>query len=106
MSVNCRSAGKTDLAPCLSVSGGGKPPKGPKRGAGLRGFACAADARARHEARLFAEQGVVGTGIGGKGDALIEIYVEAATATLLARLPRSLDGVPVRIIETGTIYAR
>jgi len=94
-----------DPTTCSSGSGGGKPPKGPKHGAQLRGFVRAADARARHEASLSAEPGVVGTGIGADGDAVIEIYVEAATTPLLARLPKSLDGVPVRVVETGKVYA-
>ncbi len=97
-----------DPAPCRSGSGGGgggRPPKRPRRGARVRGFLRAADARARHEARLFAEPGVVGTGIGAEGAAVIEIYVEVAIPALLRRLPRSLDGVPVRVVETGTVYA-
>ena len=63
----------------------------------------------RHEDRLLAVPGVVGLGVGVSqkpiGQAAIEIYVKEATESLNQALPRSIDGVEVKIIETGEIHA-
>lgn len=63
----------------------------------------------RHEARLLAIPGVVGVGVGRSekviGQAAIEIYVKQATSSLHGVLPDSLEGVEVKIVETGEIQA-
>lgn len=63
----------------------------------------------RHEARLLSTPGVVGVGVGRSekviGQAAIEIYVKQATSSLRQVLPNSLDGVEVKIVETGEIHA-
>jgi hypothetical protein len=63
----------------------------------------------RHEAKLLATPGVVGVGIGHseriQGQAAIEIYVKQATRSLRQALPDSLDGVEIKIVETGEIHA-
>jgi len=63
----------------------------------------------RHEARLLANPGVVGVGVGRSekviGQAAIEIYVKQATSSLRQVLPDSLEGVEVKIVETGEIHA-
>lgn len=97
-----------DPAPCTSSGGGGKrKPRGGSQSRGLSGFGHAVAVQARSEGRLFAEAGVVGVGIGAgdANNAVIEVYVEKATGALLARLPQSLDGVPVRVLETGKVFA-
>ena len=63
----------------------------------------------RHEGRLLAIPGVIGVGVGVSekaiGQAAIEIYVKEATESLKQVLPKSLDGVEVKTIETGEIRA-
>ena len=63
----------------------------------------------RHEARLLAIPGVVGLGVGRServiGQAAIEIYVKQATSSLRQAIPDSLEGVEVKIVETGEIQA-
>ena len=65
--------------------------------------------RERHERRLLATPGVIGVGVGvsekASGQAAIEVYVIQATESLKQALPKSLDGVEVKIIETGEIHA-
>jgi hypothetical protein len=63
----------------------------------------------RHEGRLLGVPGVVGLGVGlsdrAAGQPVIEIYVKQATDSLRRTLPSSLDGVEVKIVETGEIFA-
>jgi hypothetical protein len=63
----------------------------------------------RHEGRLLAIPGVIGVSVGVSekaiGQAAIEIYVKEATESLKQVLPKSLDGVEVKTIETGEIRA-
>ena len=52
--------------------------------------------------------GVVGTGVSldDDGNPVIEVYVErAARATPARPIPKELDGVTVRVIETGPVRA-
>jgi len=64
--------------------------------------------QARHENLVLAVPGVVGIGIGlteeGKGLAFI-VYVEKLTAALKVQLPEHIEGVPVRLFESGIIKA-
>src|SRR6266550_4085128 len=59
----------------------------------------------RHEGRLLAIPGVIGVSVGVSekaiGQAAIEIYVKEATESLKQVLPKSLDGIEVKTIETG-----
>jgi hypothetical protein len=63
----------------------------------------------RHEGRLLSIPGVIGAGVGVSekaiGQAVIEVYAIQATESLNQALPRSLDGVEVRMVETGEIHA-
>lgn len=66
---------------------------------------------ADHEARLMHIPGVVGVGIGltEQGDQpAIHVYIDrkAAGGTVPATLPKQLNDVPVRVIETDEIRAR
>ncbi len=68
------------------------------------GLERAIEAQERHTNNLLGIQGVVGTavGLGANGQAVVKIYTERSG---VAGLPRSLDGVPVRVQVTGRIFA-
>ncbi len=68
------------------------------------GLDVAIAAQERHTDDLLGIQGVVGTavGLGANGQAVVKIYTEGEG---VAGLPRSLDGVPVRVQVTGRIFA-
>jgi len=63
----------------------------------------------RHEGTLLATPGVIGVGVGLSETIMkqpaIEIYVKQATEPLRQALPKSLDGVETKIVETGEIRA-
>ena len=60
-----------------------------------------------HAGRLITVPGVVGTGIGERdGLPCIRVFVESATAELTERIPASLEGYSVEVVETGTIRPR
>ena len=115
-------AGCSESAACTGggSSGGGGGKKGGGNGGGGNGggrpsagfepfgLDLASQAKARHEEELFGIRGVVGTGVGADedGNAVIEVYVKgAAKKTVGQPVPDELDGVPVRVIETGEIRA-
>jgi hypothetical protein len=86
--------------------GGGSPGKGKPRGASLRGFERAVEVQARQQALLLSRAGIVGVGIGADagGRATLEVFVEKSGAGLV-ELPEVLEGVSVRIRETGPFEA-
>jgi hypothetical protein len=63
----------------------------------------------RHEAQLLSVPGVVGVGIGQSqklpGEAAIEVYIKEPASAMHSQLPSSLEGVEVKIVETGEIQA-
>jgi hypothetical protein len=94
--------------------GGGGPGGGP--GGGGRpfvdidpiGLSIASDVKARNNDAIFALPDVVGHGVGfdGTGEAVIEIYVASKARRAAGQpLPVDIEGVPVRVIETGVIRA-
>ena len=88
--------------------GGGGGGKKPKAGFEPFGLDLASQAKARHEEELFLIRGVVGTGIGADedGNAVIEVYVKGGAKQVVGEpIPDDLDGIPVRVIETGEIRA-
>jgi hypothetical protein len=61
----------------------------------------------RHSAELLEISGVVGVAEGERdGQPVVQILVERRTPGLLARLPATLDGHPVVVIETGEIRSQ
>lgn len=64
--------------------------------------------KARHEARLLAEPGVVSVGLGRDpaGRPVIVVGVEKTTAELAERLPRELEGHPVSVRPIGRVRAQ
>jgi hypothetical protein len=61
----------------------------------------------RHSAALLEIPGVVGVAQGNRdGQDVVQIMIVRRTDSLVARLPRTLDGHPVVIVETGEIRAR
>jgi len=65
--------------------------------------------KVRHEAQVMSVPGVLGVGIGHSdripGQAAIEVYVKEPASEMRFQLPNSLDGVEVKIVETGEIHA-
>lgn len=62
----------------------------------------------RHEASLLATPGVVGLGIGRddtSGEPMLEVYVDFDAEGARLALPSSLQGVSVRVVETGEFVA-
>jgi len=99
-----------DPSPCESGgggTGGGPGGKGKPRGTSLRGFEHAVAAQARHQERLLSQAGVVGVGIGvdAGSQALLEVFVEDARSSLARGIPDLLEGVHVRVRETGPFEA-
>jgi hypothetical protein len=72
-------------------------------------FAACKSAKDKMESDLLKTPGVVGVGIGvsdtDPGHAVLEIYSKGGTTELSAVLPRSIQSVPVKIIQTGPIRA-
>lgn len=65
------------------------------------------DALARHTDSLMAIPGVIGVGEGRVSDQpSIQVLVVRRSAELLARLPSTLEGHPVDVVETGVIEAQ
>jgi hypothetical protein len=64
--------------------------------------------QARHEAQIMRIRGVVGIGIGlaenGQDMALV-VYCEKITDQLISEVPKSIEGVPVRLVESGRFEA-
>lgn len=59
-----------------------------------------------HSDRLMAIEGVVGTGIGQVGGSpCIHVYVVKDTPDLRAKIPTSIGGWDVLIVETGEVRA-
>ncbi len=66
--------------------------------------------KGRHMERLFALPGVVGAGVGTSkkhpGKAVIQVYVDRPLDAKERKLfPKTLEGVPVEVQETGPIRA-
>lgn len=68
----------------------------------------ARDVQARHEAAVMSLPEVVGMGIGttdsGVGPAII-VYLKSMTASARNAVPQQLEGIPVRVIESGEFTA-
>jgi hypothetical protein len=61
----------------------------------------------RHSGELLDIQGVVGVAEGiSAGQPVVQILVVRRTPELVSRLPRTLEGHPVAIIETGEFRAQ
>ena len=67
----------------------------------------ASNVKARHGRKLFEIPGVVGHGIGlsKNGRPVIQVYLEDDLPQARARIPATLDGVPVRVLVTGSFEA-
>jgi len=64
--------------------------------------------RDRHENQLMNIAGAVGTGIGAgdqPGQAAIVVYVEKMSSQAQAAAPKDIEGVPVKLIESGAPFA-
>lgn len=62
---------------------------------------------ARHTDSLMAIPGVTGVAHGElNGKPAVQVLVVTATTELRRRLPHTLDGYPVQVVETGVIEAQ
>lgn len=64
--------------------------------------------QARHESAILAVSGVVGIGIGSADDGKdleLVVFCKKLTNTLRAQLPAKIEGVPVRLVESGPFEA-
>jgi hypothetical protein len=88
----------------LASRGGGRPSGA---GAGSSGLERALQVRADHEDELFDIPGVLGTGIGAdaSGRPVIRVYVASAAQSVDHPMPANIEGLPVRVVVTGTIEA-
>ena len=57
------------------------------------------------EQSLLSIPGVLGVGIGASSAKKINVYVEKATMEILSKVPSTIGGFPVKIIQTGKIRA-
>ena len=66
------------------------------------------EAKAKHEARLMAQPGVVSVGIGRDADGteVIVVGLDRERPEARAALPRELDGYRVRVQIIGTVRAQ
>ncbi len=71
-------------------------------------LAMVSDVKRRHNEDLMAIPGVVGTGVSRdeSGTPVIEVYVDHLTEELGQLVPKELEGVTVRTVETGKFSAR
>lgn len=102
----------TAVPECADDGGADEPKKGkgPPSGRGVDqlGLEIALEVAAEHSAALLSIPGVVGHGVGAddSGEAVIEVYVENAARVGARRpIPREIEGIAVRVIETGPIRA-
>ena len=86
------------LLAITAISAGGPPDGAP-------GLDRAIAAQEAHTDRLLANAGVVGTsvGLGGGGQAVVQIYTKSAK---VGGLPSKLNGVPIVVQVTGEISAQ
>ena len=90
--------------------GGGGPPGGgrPFNTIDPVGLSIVSEVKARNSDAIFALPDVVGHGIGfdEAGEAVIEIYVTSKARRAAGQpLPNNLEGIAIRVIETGVIRA-
>jgi hypothetical protein len=77
-------------------------------GSSNEAVASATAIRNRHEAELMRIAGAVGTGIaagGEPGQLAIEVYVGKLTPKAQARAPKEVEGLPVKLVQTGELKA-
>jgi hypothetical protein len=86
-------AAPRDLKPALSRGG----QQGPDLHAAMA-------ARAKYEARIMAKHGVEGIGVGLRADGTPAVVIMTANGAV-GGLPRTLDGVPVKLMPTGPFSA-
>jgi hypothetical protein len=64
--------------------------------------------RDRHEDRLMGIPGAVGTGIAASdepGQAAVAVYVTKLTSQAQAAAPKEVEGLPVKLVESGEFNA-
>jgi len=104
-SVNTAGA-STDTAAALPTTSAAS--RSANVGIAQEAIASASAIRSKHSVELMRIPGAVGTGIGigdHSGQPAIEVYVSKITPEAQAATPTSVDGVTVRLVETGDFVA-
>jgi hypothetical protein len=65
----------------------------------------AIEAQERHTDALMTKPGVHGTGVSQQEDGSFVVAVLVDTAASATGIPESIDGLPVKVIKTGRVYA-
>jgi hypothetical protein len=111
--ANVLSALKVSVVGCSSTSTVAILPRAQSVGArrvSAESFAACQSAKAVAETDLLKTPGVVGVGIGvsdtDPARAVLEVYSKTDAAALGAKLPKTIQSVPVKVIQTGPIHAR
>jgi hypothetical protein len=89
----------------LALSAAGCAGRDPGKGSSSMTFDQVQTVMDRHAAELMGLNGVVGVSIGAVEDSsyCIQVMLREKTDALVARIPGEIEGVPVRIEETGEI---
>jgi hypothetical protein len=77
-------------------------------GVSKEAVAAVAAVRDRHESELMSIRDAVGTGIGvsdGSGHPSLEVYVKNLTPEAQAAASKDVEGLPVKLIESGEFVA-
>ena len=68
----------------------------------------AREVKQRHDRDLMSTPGVEGVGVSldDEGNPVIDVFVRTLDPGVRERIPAELEGVPVRVVETGRFEAR
>ncbi|HSV22653.1 MAG TPA: hypothetical protein VLJ17_06450 [Xanthobacteraceae bacterium] len=97
---SCTASLASDTSPANVLAG--------SFGVSMQALTAATSVRDRHESQLMNIKDAVGTGIGvsdGSGHPSLEVYVKKLTPEMQAAAPKDVDGLPVKLVESGEFVA-
>jgi hypothetical protein len=97
---SCTASLTSDTSPADVLAG--------NSGVSMEALNAATAVRDRHESQLMNIKDAVGTGIGvsdGSGHPSLEVYVKKLTPEMQAAAPTEVDGLPVKLVESGEFVA-